>query len=361
MIRIDFGQRLTTEGFGNGFANTRNARRTANHDHGVHVFQLNTGITDSAAAGFQAASDHRLDQRIEGFTGQLCFPVAIGHFNAGRIGQGFFGRASGLQQIALCARIEIGGQTRALDDPAGNRVIEVIATQRAIAASGQNFENTAGQTQNGNIESTAAEVINSDQAFSVLIQTVRHSGRSRLIEQTQHVQTRQFGRILGRLTLGIVEIRRNGDHRTHQFATQRRFSALTQNLEDIGGDFNRAFRALHGIDERHVRFATDKAVGQLFAQLLDVGQTTTHQALDRQHGVQRIGGGGQLGGFANFDAIGMVAHGRRQDDPPFCVSQRLGKTTAQRSDQRIGSTQVNPHSQTTLVRLRTLAGFGDLQ
>ncbi len=108
-------------------------------------------------------------------------------------------------------------------------------------------------------------------------------------------------------------------------------------------------------------FATDEAVRQLVAQLLDVGQTTTHQALDRQHSVQRIGSGSQFGGFANFDAIGVIAHGGRQDDPPISVSQRLGQTTAQGSDQRIGSAQVDPHRQTTLVRLRALAGFGDLQ
>ena len=361
LIRVDFRQWLTTEGFGNSFTNTRNAGRTADHDHRVHVFELNAGIAHRAAASFQTARDHRLDQRIEGFTGQLRFPVAVSHFHTGRVCQGFFGRAGGLQQIALCARIEIGGQASALDDPAGNRVIEVIAAQRAVAASGQNFENAAGQTQNRNIESTAAQVVDRHQTFGVLIQTVRHGSSGRFVEQTQHVQTGKLGRIFGRLTLSIVEVGRNGDHRANQFAAQGRFSTLTQDLENIGGHFNRAFRALHGVDERHVRFAADKAVRQLFAQLLDVGQTTTHQALDREHGVQRIGGCRQLGGLTDFDAVGVITHGGRQDDLPVGVGQWLGKTTAQRSDQRIGSTQVDPHSQTTLVRLRTLAGFGDLQ
>ena len=57
----------------------------------------------------------------------------------------------------------------------------------------------------------------------------------------------------------------------------------------------------------------------------------------------------------------LIAHGRRQNDIAIGVGQRLGKAAAQRSNQRIGSAQVNPHSQTALVRLRTLAGFGDLQ
>ena len=65
--------------------------------------------------------------------------------------------------------------------------------------------------------------------------------------------------------------------------------------------------------------------------------------------------------FAVVDAISVIAHGRRQNNVAICVSQRLGKAAAQCSNQRIGSAQVNPHSQTSLVRLRTLAGFGDLQ
>ncbi|MNZ48798.1 NAD-specific glutamate dehydrogenase [compost metagenome] len=361
LIRVDFSQGLATEGFGDSFANARYASRTTDHDHGVHVFQLDTGITHRTTAGFEAARDHRLDQRIEGFTGQLGLPVAIGHFNGRRIGQGFLGRTGGLQQVALRTGIEVGGQTGALDDPARDRVVEVIAAQGAVAAGGQDFEDTAGQAQNRNIEGTAAQVVNGDQAFGMLVQAISHSGSSRLIEQTQHIQAGQLGRILGGLTLSVIEIGRNGDHRTHQLTTQGLLGTLAQDLEDIGGHFDRAFRALDRVDERHVRLAADKAVGQLLAQLLDVGQATTHQALDRQHGVQGIGGGSQLGGFANLDPISVIAYGRRQDDPPLHVSQRLGKSTAQCSDQRIGSAQVDPHSQTTLVRLRTLAGFGDLQ
>ena len=65
--------------------------------------------------------------------------------------------------------------------------------------------------------------------------------------------------------------------------------------------------------------------------------------------------------LAWLNAIGVVAHGGRQDYPPLLVGQRLGKTAAQSSDQGIGGTQVDPDSQATLVRLWTLAGFGDLQ
>ena len=195
----------------------------------------------------------------------------------------------------------------------------------------------------------------------MLVEAISHGRRSRLIEQAQHIQAGEFRRILGGLALRVVEISRNGDHRTNQFATQGFFRALAQHLEDIGRHFHRAFRALDGVDERHVGFTADKAIRQLVAQLLDVGQTTTHQALDRQHGIQRIGRRRQLGRLTDFSAISVVAHGRRQDHLAVSVGQRLGQAAAQGSNQGIGGAQVNPDRQATLVRLRALAGFGDLQ
>ncbi|MNE06232.1 NAD-specific glutamate dehydrogenase [compost metagenome] len=288
-------------------------------------------------------------------------PVAIGHCNRIGRGQRFLGCTGCLQQAALGARIQVGGQARLLDDPGGDRVVEVVTTQGTVATGSHDLEDTAGQAQNGNIESTATQVVDRHHAFGVLIQAVGHGCRGRLVEQAQYVEAGQFGRILGRLALGVVEIGRHGDYRPHQFTAQGLFSSLTQGLENIGRDFHRAFRALDRVDKRHVRLAADKTVGQLLAQLFDVRQATPHQAFDRQHGVERIARGSRLGRLAHIDTIGVVAHRRWQDDLPLRVGKRLGKTTAQRSDQRIGSAKVDANRQTTLVGLRTLAGFGDLQ
>ena len=266
-----------------------------------------------------------------------------------------------MQQVALRAWVQVGRQAGTADDPASDGVIEIIATQSAVAAGREHFKHTAGQAQDRNIEGTAAQVINSDQAFSVLIEAVGHSRRSRLVEQAQHVQAGKFRRILGGLTLGIIEIRRNGDNRPYQLTTQGVFRTLAQHLEDIGRHFHRALGPLDSVNERHMGLAADKAVRQLVTQLLDVGQPTTHQALDRQHRVQGVCGRGELGRFAHFSAVGVITHGRRQDHLPIGVGQRFGQAAAQGSNQGIGGAQVNPDRQATLVRLRALAGFGDLQ
>ncbi|MCY1535686.1 NAD-specific glutamate dehydrogenase [compost metagenome] len=97
----------------------------------------------------------------------------------------------------------------------------------------------------------------------MLIQTICHCRCSRLIEQAQHAQSSQSCGVLGRLTLRIIEISRHRDHRADQFAPQGSFGPLAQHLENIGGHLDRAFRPLHGVDERHMRLAFDKAIRQL--------------------------------------------------------------------------------------------------
>ncbi len=119
---------------------------------------------------------------------------------------------------------------------------------------------------------------------------------------------------------------------------------------------------MHRIDERHVRFATDEAVGQLLAQLLDVGQAATHQALDRQHGVQRIAGGSVTRCLPDFAAASFeVTHRRRQNHITLRIGQGLAHAAAQCSDQGIGGAQVDPYRQAALMGLGRLTGFGNLQ
>ncbi|MCY1449339.1 NAD-specific glutamate dehydrogenase [compost metagenome] len=110
-----------------------------------------------------------------------------------------------------------------------------------------------------------------------------------------------------------------------------------------------------------MRFALAEAVRQLPAELLHILQAAPHQALDRDDGVQRVFGCVLLHRVANLHMIGEVAHRGRQDHAALFVGQGFGDAAAHGSDQRIGGAQVDPHGQTTLVRLGALSGFGDLQ
>ncbi|MNJ47825.1 NAD-specific glutamate dehydrogenase [compost metagenome] len=107
LIRIDFGQRGAAKQGTDRLTHARNAGRTTDHDHRTDLFKLDTTVTHGTTASLEATGDHRFDQRVEGAAGQLSLPVAIGDTDRISIGQGFLGRTSGLQQLALGTRIKV--------------------------------------------------------------------------------------------------------------------------------------------------------------------------------------------------------------------------------------------------------------
>ncbi|OPF36239.1 NAD-specific glutamate dehydrogenase [Pseudomonas aeruginosa P49] len=361
LVRIDIGQRLAAEQLANRRAHTGHAGRATDHHHRADFFQIDTGVAHRSAAGLQAASDERLDQLVERRPAQLAAPVAVGDPDRRLVGKTLLGRTGDLQQLPLAARVQIGRKASLLDHPASDGMVEVVAAQGRIAAGGQDFEDTAGQAQDGNVEGSATQVVDGHQAFRALVQAVGHGGGGRLVEQAQDVQSCQARGILGSLALGVVEISRHGDHRTHQLATEGGFGALAQLTQDVRRDFHRTLQPLYGLDEGHVRLALAEAVGQLLAQLLDVLQAAPHQTLDRNDGIEGILRGGRAGALTHFRPLGVITHRGRQDQAPLRIRQGLSDAATHRGDQRIGGTQVDPNRQATLMGLGTLTGLGDLQ
>ena len=114
-----------------------------------------------------------------------------------------------------------------------NGLIEIIAAQRGIAVGGKHFEDTLGQTQNRNIESATAQIVNREGAFARVVEPIGDGCRSRLIQQSQHVDAGQTGGILGRLTLCVVEVGGDGDHCADQLTVKGLLSQFTQMSENF--------------------------------------------------------------------------------------------------------------------------------
>ncbi len=224
----------------------------------------------------------------------------------------------------------------------------------------QHLEHAPGESQDGDVEGAATEVVYGVDAFRGVVEAIGDCGSRRLVQQAQHIETGHLRRILGGLALRVVEIRGHGDDRADEFATQRRLGALTQGPEDFGRNFDRAPHPRHRLQLQHAR-RVDEAVRQA-GDLLDVGKPASHEALRRDDGVVRIPVLRRLRHVTDVDAtVGMVAHHRGQQRTPRLVVEHHGDSRAHRGHQRIGRAQVDPHRQPVLVGGGGHAGFGDLQ
>ena len=101
-------------------------------------------------------------------------------------------------------------------------LVKVVAAQMGIAAGGQHRKGAVLDLDDGHIKGAAAKVIDQDLLRGFVVQTVGHSGGGRLVDDAQHVQSRNAACILRGLALAVVKIGGHGDnglgHRLAQIA-----------------------------------------------------------------------------------------------------------------------------------------------
>ena len=118
-----------------------------------------------------------------------------------------------LQNHLILAQVDAVLVLEAIRHPVDDSLVEVVAAEVGIAVGGKHLEHAVRDLQEGHIECAAAEVKDHDLLVCFLIHAVGKRRRRRLVDDSQHFQTRDFARVLGCLTLCVREIRRDGDNR----------------------------------------------------------------------------------------------------------------------------------------------------
>ncbi len=215
------------------------------------------------------------------------------------------------------------------------------------------------QAQNGDIEGATAEIIDGDHPFLTGVKTIGDGRRSGLVQQAQHVQTGQPGRVLGALTLGIVKIGGHSDDHAVEISPEGGGAALGQSLQDLGGDLNRVDQSLTGLKLGHAVVGSHEFIGLLAG--IDVGQRLAHHPLDRNDGVVGIEGRLALGVDTDPHGIGLIVHHGGQQETPLLVAEGIGLAAAHGGDQGVGGAEIDADGPFMLVRRGALAWLGDLQ
>ena len=236
---------------------------------------------------------HRHDVRQVDFRG-----ILVGQFDLrllGRLFQTLQGHRILLQVDAAVLGSELAGQ------PVDDNLVEVIAAQVGISVGGFHLDHTAAQFQDGDIEGTAAQVIDRHLHILVhLVQTVGKGRGRRLVDDTFHVQTGNLASLFGGLTLRVGEVCRHGDHRLGHFLAEVLFRRLLHFLQHHGGNLLRRIETPVDVHPRGIVVATHHLIryaGDLFAHLV-IG--LAHEPLDREDGLFRVGDSLTLGRVTDF-------------------------------------------------------------
>ena len=140
--------------------------------------------------------------------------VDVGGIHARKLDLGLFrGLLQTLHRHFVLGKIDCVGLFELIYEILYNLAVPVVAAQLGVAVGGEHFKYAVGNFQDGNVERTAAEVVDHDLAALVLIEAVSERGRRGLVDDTQNVKPRDFARVLGRLALAVGEVCGAGDDR----------------------------------------------------------------------------------------------------------------------------------------------------
>mmetsp|Transcript_36858 Transcript_36858/g.66627 ORF Transcript_36858/g.66627 Transcript_36858/m.66627 type:complete len:250 (-) Transcript_36858:107-856(-) len=105
-------------------------------------------------------------------------------------------------------------------------MVKVLTSKRSIAVGCLHLKNATGDLKDRNVEGSASQVVHCENLVLLLVHAKRKRRGSRLVDDAEHVKACDLARILGGLTLGIVEISWNRDDGLLHGATQVAFCGL---------------------------------------------------------------------------------------------------------------------------------------
>src|ERR1700676_251177 len=109
-----------------------------------------------------------------------------------------------------------------------------------VAIRRDDLENPVVELQDRYIKSSAAQIVNSDYAILLFIETVRQGCGRRLVYQAQNFEAGDSSRVFCGLPLGIVEIRGDGNHRLSNRRAEETFRVAFELAQDEGRNLRRS-------------------------------------------------------------------------------------------------------------------------
>ena len=247
-----------------------------------------------------------------------------------------------LQRHLVLAEVDALVLLELRDDPVDDPLVEVVAAQVRVAVRGLHLDDALADLQHRDVEGAAAEVVDGDRLVLLLVETVRQRRRRRLVHDPQDLEPRDLPRVLRRLTLRVVEVRRDGDDRLVHLLAEVRLGGVLHLLEDHRGDLGRGQLLARDVDAHVAVRGLDDLVRHHLALFADLAELAAHEPLDREDGVLRVRDGLALRDLADEPLAALrERHDRRRRAAAFGVRDDDGCVAFHDGDHGVRGAEVD--------------------
>ena len=143
------------------------------------------------------------------------------------------------ERHAIPGEIDLGLLLELFNEPIDDELIDVLAPEISVATGGEYLVKPVLELQDRDVETASTEVVHRDLNGLRLLSSIGQGSGSGLVQDTQHLQSRDGSGILGSLSLRIVEVRGSGDdgifHRLTEIVFRRRLQLLKDDGRELGG------------------------------------------------------------------------------------------------------------------------------
>ncbi len=189
------------------------------------------------------------------------------------------------ERVAREARVTRARRAERLEHLRGDRAIHVVTAELAVAAGRAHLEHAVVEVEDRDVEGATAEVVDDEATVLLRVEPVGQRGGRGLVQEAEHLEAHELRGVLGRLALGVVEVRGHRDdcgaHRAELV-----LRVVEQLAQDGGADLDGRHDAAARDLEPH-----DRALGARVAVGAEaprsIARAAAHQALDARDGVVR--------------------------------------------------------------------------
>ncbi len=193
-------------------------------------------------------------------------------------------------------------------DPVDHPLVEVVAPEVGVAVGGLDLDDALADLEDGDVEGPSAEVVDRDRLVLLLVQAVGQRRRGGLVDDSEHLEAGDLTRVLRGLALRVVEVGGDRDDRLRHLLAEVLLGGVPHLLQDHRRDLRGRIQLALDRNAGVSVLGLDDLEGDHLLLFADLGVLATHEALDGEDGVLRVGDRLALGHLTH-EPLALLAEG----------------------------------------------------